>query len=313
MALSFQYLSLRYAATLTGLYTLLLMGLGIVLGHVNPSEADAAEEDASSQTPLVSELTYRYRVYEVLLDVGLIVLAYYAAFSIRFAEPQFSQFIPYFVRSFPLVVAAQLASLWWVGKYRQASSTFGSPELITILKGLVLGLAASVLLLVYLYRFVGFSRGVFVTDGAILAFLLVCSRVMITKADEYLRKRRTRGSKALIYGAGKGGHLLVRELLQNPDIGLTPAGFIDDDPTKRRWNIEGVRVVGSIVDLPATSRASRNFHFSDCDSRLPADQTAMISGICRDHGVLLRRMRFALDLIEPAGPSDRITAASWDH
>jgi UDP-GlcNAc:undecaprenyl-phosphate GlcNAc-1-phosphate transferase len=313
VALSYQHLSVRHVATLTGFYVLLLMGLGVVLGHVKTSDAGAAEDEMRTAGPLVSELTYRYRVYEVLLDMALIVLAYYAAFSIRFAEPQFSQFLPYFVTSFPLVVALQLASLWWVGKYRQVGLTFGSSDLITILKGLVIGVSASVLLLVYLYRFIGFSRSVFVTDGVILAFLLVGSRVLITKTDEYLRKRRTRGGKALIYGAGKGGHLLVRELLQNPDIGLTPAGIIDDDPAKRRWNVEGIRVVGSIVDLPAILERDDISAFLIAIRDLPTDQTAVISGICREHGVILRRMRFALDVVEPAGPSDRISAASWDH
>ena len=46
-----------------------------------------------SSPPLVSELAYRNRVYEVLLDVALIALAYYAAFRFRFQGDR--------VRTFP--------------------------------------------------------------------------------------------------------------------------------------------------------------------------------------------------------------------
>lgn len=305
VALSFQHLSGRYAAALVGSYVLLLVGLGVVLGHVDAEEGNFAEADTKSAAPLVSELTYRHRIYEVLLDIALIVLAYHVAFSIRFDEPQLSQFLPYFVTSFPLVVAVQLASLWWAGKYRQVGSTVGSSELITILKGLVVGVSGSVLVLVYLYRFIGFSRAVFLTDGVILAFLLVGSRVAISKADEYLRRQRTRGNKALIYGAGKGGRLLVRELLQNPDIGLTPTGFIDDDPIKRRWNVEGIRVLGSIVDLPTVLERHQISELIIAIRDLPTDQIAIISSMCRERGIIVRRMRFALDSVESSELADK--------
>lgn len=297
VALSFRHLDTGYAATLAGLYVVLLAGFSVVLGHVEATDKQAVERP---EERLVSELTHRYRVYEVLLDVALIALAYYAAFSLRFAEPLYAQFLPYFVRSFPVMVATQLSGLWWAGKYRQTWSTLGAPELVTILKGLVAGSAAAVILLLYLYRFEGFSRWVFVTDAAILAFLLVGSRVGIAQIDEYLRRQRTRGHRALIYGAGKGGVLLVRELLQNHDLGLIPVGFVDDDPLKRRWHVEGLRVLGTIVDLATLVERHQISTLLIAIRDLPSEQVAVVCGMCRDHGVAVRQMRFALDSLEPA-------------
>ncbi len=68
-------------------------------------------------------MAYRNRVYEVLLDVALISLAYYAAFRFRFPGPEFAQFLPYFAASFPLVLACQIAGLALAGKYRQVWRT----------------------------------------------------------------------------------------------------------------------------------------------------------------------------------------------
>ena len=50
--------------------------------------------------------------------------------------------------------------------------------------------------------------------------------------------------RALIYGAGDAGELLLRELLNNRDLSYAPIGFIDDDPKKQGMVIHGFRVFG---------------------------------------------------------------------
>ncbi len=48
----------------------------------------------------------------------------------------------------------------------------------------------------------------------------------------------------LIAGAGEAGALVLRELRQNPQMGLLPVGFIDDDHGKHGMLLNGVRVLG---------------------------------------------------------------------
>ena len=70
----------------------------------------------------------------------------------------------------------------------------------------------------------GFSRLVFAIDAAVLVFLLVGGRLAHHVASmSYLRTRRGRGRQVLIYGAGVGGALLVRVLLEDRDA-RPPAG-----------------------------------------------------------------------------------------
>src|SRR6202011_1650448 len=52
----------------------------------------------------------------------------------------------------------------------------------------------------------------------------------------------------LIAGAGEGGRLVAREILRNRGLGLAPVGFLDDDPAKRRRELEGMRVRGNTQD-----------------------------------------------------------------
>ena len=48
----------------------------------------------------------------------------------------------------------------------------------------------------------------------------------------------------LIYGAGDGGELVLRELRNNSDWKYTPVGFVDDDPFKKDKVIHGLPVFG---------------------------------------------------------------------
>jgi len=54
----------------------------------------------------------------------------------------------------------------------------------------------------------------------------------------------------LIMGAGDAGAMIVRELQQNPHLGLEPVGFVDDDLGKHDAVIHGVPVLGDRYAIP---------------------------------------------------------------
>jgi UDP-GlcNAc:undecaprenyl-phosphate/decaprenyl-phosphate GlcNAc-1-phosphate transferase len=295
VALTLQRTDVGYAVILVALYLILLAWIAIVLGHV---EAHAADTERGTQ-PLVSEVHYRNRVYEVLLDVALIALAYYAAFRFRFSTAEFGEFIRPFATSFPLVIACQIAGLALAGKYRHVWRSVGTPELLLIVKGIGMGVAGSVLLMLGLYRFERFSRLVFAIDAGVLLFLLVSARLAATSVDQHLRNRRGRGRPVLIYGAGVGGSLLVRVLLEDPSLGLFPVGLIDDDPAKRRLRLEGVPVVGTFEQLEAVFAERPVDELIVSIRLLDRTRLAEAAALCRAHGIGIRAMRFALDEIGP--------------
>ena len=255
---------------------------------------------SSACRPLVSEVAYQNRWYEVLLDLALISLAYYASFRFRFQGNEFAHFLTYFAASFPLVLACQMAGLALAGKYRQVWRSFGARELMGIIKGVWMGVASSALVILYLpYRFEGFSRLVFAIDAVVLVFLLVGARVAITSTDEYLRRRRGAGQPILIYGAGAGGALLVRTLLEDRSHAVAPVGFIDDDPAKRRLRLEGVPVLGTFGDLSGLIAKHEIAEVIVSIKALDRTRLAEAAALCRDRGVTIRSMRFALEEIGP--------------
>ena len=55
--------------------------------------------------------------------------------------------------------------------------------------------------------------------------------------------------RTLIAGAGAAGCMIVRELLDNPELGLTPIGFLDDDRRKHGQRLTGLPVFGASGDM----------------------------------------------------------------
>ncbi|WP_053365616.1 polysaccharide biosynthesis protein [Bacillus sp. FJAT-27245] len=58
--------------------------------------------------------------------------------------------------------------------------------------------------------------------------------------------------KVLIIGAGQAGTLVARQLINNPELRLVPAAFIDDDPGKLKLHILGIPVAGTTNDIVET-------------------------------------------------------------
>ena len=81
------------------LYAMIVVTIGIVLGSTTEPAADG--DAVTAPPPFISDIAQRRRVYEVLADTGLLAIAYYAAFRLRFQGADFDVFFPPFVRSLP--------------------------------------------------------------------------------------------------------------------------------------------------------------------------------------------------------------------
>lgn len=297
LALGVGHLPLGMMLAIVGLYAMLVLAIGVVLGST--AESPPGGEPAAVPPPLIAELAYHRRVYEILADTGLLAVAYYAAFRLRFQGPDFETFFPPFVRTLPIVMGMQVAGLYFAGKYRQVWCSVSAAELGTLIRGLALGVTGSVLFVLIVFRFERFSRGVFIIDALVAWFLLVGTRALTTGIDDYLRRARVRGARVLVYGAGHGGTLLVRELLQNRDAGFVPVGFIDEDPQKWRLHVEGIPVLGGSDQLAALVARHAIAEVLVSVKDITASRLADLLAECNTLGVRLSRMRFSIDEVRP--------------
>jgi FlaA1/EpsC-like NDP-sugar epimerase len=94
-----------------------------------------------------------------------------------------------------------------------------------------------------------FPRSVYAIDLVMNSLFISMIRLMLRVYREMPREEHKRDRKnVLIYGAGHSGARLMREISSNPNLGLRPLGFLDDDPDKRDEMIHGVRVLGTGAD-----------------------------------------------------------------
>jgi UDP-GlcNAc:undecaprenyl-phosphate GlcNAc-1-phosphate transferase len=289
-----------YGTLLLGPLLLIALALlGIQLARVKVYDGeDFSLLIGRSYTPLLVNLTYKRRVFELLLDVVVVMFSYYAAYVIRFDE-DFASYHPLFVQSLPIIIGCHLLSFFVVGVYRGMWRYISLGDLSTYAKGIALGVLSSVGVLVYVYRFTGYSRGVFAIHAMMLALLLVGTRLSFRVIGEAAGRHRRTGRRALIYGAGDGGAMLIRELRNNDSYEYEVIGFLDDDPSKARRKVLGVPVVGGFERLEQIIAEQQPEVVIVSTAKLQPARLAGIQHVCYTSGTTLLQMHFSLDTVPP--------------
>ena len=183
----------------------------------------------------------------------MIAVAYYAAYLLRFegdSGPDFQVFL----KSLPVLISCQILSFFLTGVYRGVWEATGLRDLIVYVKAITAGTIGSMLILLFFYRFYSFSRAVFVIYWILMLILMSLTRLSFRLLDEGVRKRNRQGRPTLIYGAGVGGQLALKEIESNGGLGLHVVGFIDDNPSIHRRSIRGYPVLGARQHLPEIVR-----------------------------------------------------------
>lgn len=108
-------------------------------------------------------------------------------------------------------------------------------------------------------------------------------------------------AEALIYGSGKGGQLVLRELLQNPEIGLQPVGFLDDDPNLRKRTINRVPILGASADLASILDRQPVASMVISSEKIHHDRLEAVLSICHARNIPVMHAHLKLEPIWPDG------------
>ncbi|MDY7033570.1 MAG: hypothetical protein SVY10_16885, partial [Thermodesulfobacteriota bacterium] len=203
-------------------------------------------------TPIIIQITYRRRLLEVLLDFILISMAYYAAYLLRFEGPVYYLIggnFSFFLKSLPIVIACQIFCFFVMGVYRGIWESTSLSDLINYIKAITAGTVMAMLILLIIYRFHSFSRAVFFIYWILMLILVSLSRLSFRLVDEGVKKGKQKGKPTLIYGAGAGGQMVMKEIENNRNLGLVLVGFIDDSLRKHKRKIMGYPVLGGGEDM----------------------------------------------------------------
>ena len=298
LALLVQRVSLDVSLAAIAGFTILLTLLGVYLAGVkvyDQTEAAQALKDNSLYTFLV-DVSYKRRIFEVLLDVVLIILAYWSAYAIKFGAFSDNAAWTLFLRTVPVLVFVKMATFLVMGVYRGLWRYTGLDDLIVFAKAVVLSSVASVMLLLFAFRFEGFSRTAFVLDGIFMLLLLAGSRMAFRLFRQLLPKSKiAEGRRVFIYGAGDGGELLLRELQNNRELRYAPVGFLDDDPAKNGKVIHGLKVFAANGDLSHMCQQHSVDQLIISSSKVSEERVQEIARICDEQQIEVKRMKITIE------------------
>lgn len=243
--LSYLY-GFSYAAVLALILVVGIILFGVFLGRSQDYPEDAAVRGRVAT--FLAELSYKRQLATVALDTALIVAAYHTAYLLRFEAVAGPEHV-LMRQSLPIVLVAQVSVFLLLRTHQGVWRHTGVSDLLRIARASALGTVFAVLGVLFVYRFDGYSRAVFVLYGIVLFLLVAASRISFRALDELFYNRINSGRPVIVYGAGKGGVMVLRELKDNTDLNWHVVAFIDDDRDKHGTRVQGIPVVGGLDRL----------------------------------------------------------------
>jgi UDP-GlcNAc:undecaprenyl-phosphate GlcNAc-1-phosphate transferase len=274
--------------------SIILMGIYLAQIRVYPEKEFSVLREGRF-TPIIFEITYKRQIFHVGLDLILVAFAYYLSYRVRFGfSDAFDYFFPVFLKSLPAIIICKFVAFFVMGVYRGMWRYMGLSDVFVYLKASFLGTLLALAFVTYFYRFADFSKGVFLIDWFLTTAFLVGSRVSFRSFSEFMKHKGLEGASILIYGAGHGGQVLLKEIIDSKRFAVKPVGFIDDDDAKVGKRLAGYPVMGKGSDLEnILERQSVEGLIISCRD-MTEEHRKRITELCRNKGIFLKQ--FAVNL-----------------
>jgi UDP-GlcNAc:undecaprenyl-phosphate GlcNAc-1-phosphate transferase len=270
------------------------MGIYMAQLRVYP-EKEFSVLRGKAYTPILIEVTYKKQLLLVVFDFCLIAFAYYLSYRLRFSGSDFIYYFQVFLQSLPAVIACKFLAFFTIGIYRGIWRYMSVNDVYVYLKASAFGSLLAVAVMTFIFRFEDFSKGLFLIDWFLTSGFLLASRGSFRLFIDTMRRRTLSGDRVLLYGAGRGGEILLREILNNARLHLHPVGFVDDDELKAGKKLQGYPILGTSEDLERLlERHGIQGVLVSFRSRSP-DQLMRAAAVCRRKNVFIKRFSICLE------------------
>ena len=228
----------------------------------------------------------RSGLFVVFVDLALIVTAIYLAIALKYDDWSVRDHRLLAVNLIALAPAVTVATFGLMGIYKQSWSNANIDDLFKSTIAAVISAAATLLI----SQFAGSINApltFFAMYGIVAVALVNGSRASYRVLYHWNRRSNQSGQPVLIYGAGKGGALAVREMLTNSEVGMRPIGFIDDDRQKHGRVVNGYPVIGDLAVLESIVMAGRARGVVVASEKIPIANVRQARRTCERNGVWL--------------------------
>ena len=241
-----------------------------------------------------------------LMDVVLITTAYWAAFVLKYDGLWVPGITTWHLAAFPFVLLIQSIVFLGLGLYRGIWRAMGIADLLALgLAGTVAALLSYVVSVIYAPP--SSVASFFAIEWGLLQILVIAGR-SANMVLAYVRRRDTvsKNVHVLIYGAGRRGESILRELQENRELDLCPIGFLDDDPNLVGLKINGINVLGSSHELGTIIHSRKISAVIISTHRIAVERLVSVVNFCSEHRIPVLRGDFQLERLSAVGPF-------WSH
>lgn len=179
--------------------------------------------------------------------------------------------------------------------YKSLWKYIGLVETLRI--GMAVVCASAILIaLVLLCSINSFYISVIFTAGLLAVLMMFNMRLLYRLLRRYSMKSGLPKENVVIIGAGDGGYILLKEILQNEKMHVNVVGFVDDQRVNKM--ISGYNVLGSTYDLP---ELVAKYHVTSAYIAIPSagkGDLRRINDLCQSLKLKTKIMREADSLLE---------------
>jgi FlaA1/EpsC-like NDP-sugar epimerase/lipopolysaccharide/colanic/teichoic acid biosynthesis glycosyltransferase len=237
----------------------------------------------------------------LVLTIGyalLLVMCLLGALLLRFEGDVPPRFWAGFLIAAPIFTVLSLGGFYVAGLYHGLWRYASTVTLFQIFKGATLSALALVVITLFSAELL-FPRSIIVVVWLLEVVLVGGARfVWRLSRERVLGQEPQRAIRTLVVGADPTGVHLIQEMRRapsGPDT-PTPVGFIDDDARLTGHLVEGVKVLGTIADLPRVLREARAEMLIVSDPDMPAKVVREIARVCAEAGVAVKTLPGLSDL-----------------
>ena len=228
----------------------------------------------------------RSGLFVVFVDLALIITAIYVAIVLKYDDWGVRDHRQLALNLIALAPAVTVATFGLLGIYKQSWANANIDDLLKSTVAATIAVTAT-LLITRLVQNVNAPLTFFATYGILAVGLVNGSRASYRVLYHWNRRSNQHGQPVVVYGAGKGGALAIREMLTNGDVGMRPIGFIDDDVQKHGRVINGYPVIGDLTALESLVIAGKANGVVVASEKIPIANVRQARRMCERNGAWL--------------------------
>ena len=189
------------------------------------------------------------RILLPALDIIIVIIAHLSALSLR-NDYQLGGLLNHLIEKKPVLLVVVLFHIVSFCVFRINKSLW---EFVSVDEAMMISIAVMIAdFFVYIFYLLDPNYSINSNILIIAMVFTITGMLGVRIIYRYLRlqkKMQAKSEKAVIIGAGSGGNLLYREIINNDRYPCRIVGFIDDDINKKGHSLDGYKILGTTNEI----------------------------------------------------------------